>query len=631
MVLVCVIGMVVSLWRKARGICVENGALLVEKDSTNQLQLLEISFSKEVSAMVSCGCLKDPFHYDSPKSIRFRSVGCVCAKWFIYVVIAIYVCYTLIAHRRYQEKEEVTSSVRTSSRDSFFVMTNVIQTENQLQSRCPEAPFAKAICSTDKSCEKGSADIHSNGVQTGRCVQYNATLKTCEIKAWCPVSTEEDPPVPAVLRSSEDFTVLIKNNVHFPKFNYTVQNISPNFNSSCTFNKITSPLCPIFRLGDILQEAKENFSEVAVKGGVIAIEIKWDCNLDSWSYYCSPEYGFRRLDGKTRTQYPGFSFRFARHYRLLNGKEQRTLFRAYGIRFDILVFGTGGKFGTVELFTYIGSTITYFGLAFTAIEIFFFLYNCSCCCKIPFCDNIIRKKYETVLEPKQLCLSLLLPMSLLSQILGYSYSCSTQLQGTVVGIQTAKLCYIPSFLVLISSALQVMLVSYVDKPHVILIKKPPKTSLQYAEGSIFENHPVKFSDPCSFFTEEPSENHDTENSQLSWLMQSTRSPECPRWCCCGQCNLTQKSHEQLCCRSTDGPCITTTYWFKKLVLSRETLNKALLYEDPFLDLKGDNTRNQLRHAAYKQYVHWRFGSSELEDRAVIPSCCRGATPAALPG
>lgn len=141
-------------------------------------------------------------------------------------------------------------------------------------------------------------------------------------------------------------------------------------------------------------------------------------------------------------------------------------------------------------------------------------------------------------------------------------------------------------------------------------------------GIALQNHPVKFSDPCSFFTKEPSENHDTENSQLSWLMQSTRSPECPRWCCCGQCNLTQKSHEQLCCRSTDGPCITTTYWFKKLVLSRETLNKALLYEDPFLDVKGDNTRNQLRHAAYKQYVHWRFGSFELEDRAVIPSCCR---------
>lgn len=78
---------------------------------------------------------------------------------------------------------------------------------------------------------------------------------------------------------------------------------------------------------------------MAVKGGIIAIEIKWDCDLDSWSYYCSPEYSFRRLDDKTRTQYPGFSIRFARHYKLPDGTEQRTLFKAYGIRFDVLVFG----------------------------------------------------------------------------------------------------------------------------------------------------------------------------------------------------------------------------------------------------------------------------------------------------
>ncbi|NXI67091.1 P2RX7 protein, partial [Anseranas semipalmata] len=550
----------------------------------------------EVLTMVACGRLKDLFHYDSPKLIRVQSVGCVCVKWFIYLVIAVYVCYTLIVHKRYQEKEEVTSSVRTSlkgvahavsriwdvaeytipmqaslnsTRDSFFVMTNVIQTENQLQGTCPEYPVAKTICSSEKSCEKGSVDIHSNGVQTGRCVRYNATLKTCEIMAWCPVQTEEAPPVPAVLRSSEDFTVLIKNNIHFPKFNYTIQNISPNFNSSCIFNKITSPLCPIFRLGDILQEAKENFSEVAVKGGIIAIEIKWDCNLDSWSYSCSPEYSFRRLDDKTRSQYPGFSFRFARYHKLQNGREQRTLFKAYGIRFDVLVFGTGGKFRSIELFTFIGSTITYFGVALTAIEMCFHLYNCSSCCKIPFCEILIRKKYETVLRPKQ-----------------------------------------------------VMFVSYVDEPHVTLIKKPLKTSLQYAEGSIFEDHPVKFCDPRSFCTSE-SENHDTGESELSWLMQSTSSPNCPKWCCCGRCKLTQKYHEQLCCRRTNGQCITTTYWFKQLVLSRDTLNKALLYKDPFLDLTGSNINNELRHVAYKQYVHWRFGSFDLEDRTVIPSCCRG--------
>ncbi|NXL92777.1 P2RX7 protein, partial [Alectura lathami] len=547
--------------------------------------------SQEELTMAACSWLKDLFYYDSPKLIRVKSLGCVCAKWSIYVLIAVYICYTLVVHKRYQEREELTSSVRTSLKgvahtvsriwdaaeytipmqaslnllDSFFVMTNVIRTENQLQGRCPEYPTAKAICSSDKSCEKGSADIHSNGVQTGRCVSYNATHKTCEIEAWCPVQMEESAPMPAVLGSSEDFTVFIKNNIHFPKFNYTVQNISPNFNRSCKFNKTTSPLCPIFRLGDILQEAKENFSEVAVKGGIIAIEIKWDCDLDSWFYSCSPEYSFRRLDDKTRSQYPGLSFRFARYYKLPDGKEQRTLFKAYGIRFDVLVFGTGGKFKAIELFTFIGSTITYFGLALTAIEMCFYLYDCSSCCKIPFCENFIRKKYETVLEPKQ-----------------------------------------------------VMFVSYVDEPHVTLIKGPLETSLQNAEGSIFENHPVKFYNPRSCCTDE---NRDTGESELRQLTQSTSSPDCPEWCCCGQCKESERYHEQLCCRKKGGQCITTTYWFTQLVLSRNTLNKALLYEDPFVDLRGDNTR-QLRHIAYKQYIHWRFGSFDLEDRAIIPSCCR---------
>uniref|UniRef100_A0A8D0KXR3 Purinergic receptor P2X 7 n=1 Tax=Strix occidentalis caurina TaxID=311401 RepID=A0A8D0KXR3_STROC len=172
-------------------------------------------------------------------------------------------------------------------------------------------PFPKAICSSDKSCEKGSVDINSHGIQTGRCVYYNATVKTCEVRAWCPVESMENPPE---------------------------LNIPQNLNTSCTYNKITSPLCPIFRLGDILQEAKENFSEMAVKGGIIAIEINWDCNLDRWFYDCHPEYGFRRLDDKKIK--PGFQFRYAKYYKLPNGKEQRTLFKVYGIRFDVLVFGT---------------------------------------------------------------------------------------------------------------------------------------------------------------------------------------------------------------------------------------------------------------------------------------------------
>lgn len=139
---------------------------------------------------------------------------------------------------------------------------------------------------------------------------------------------------------------------------------------------------------------------------------------------------------------------------------------------------------------------------------------------------------------------------------------------------------------------------------------------------VFQSHPVKFYDPRTCCTHESNKNHSTAQSELRLLKQSISSADCPEWCCCGQCQVTQKYHEQLCCRKKEGQCITTTYWFTQLVLSRDTLNKALLYEDPFLDLTGHSSNSQLRRIAYKQYIHWRFGSFELEDRAVIPSCCR---------
>lgn len=34
------------------------------------------------------------------------------------------------------------------------------------------------------------------------------------------------------------------------------------------------------------------------------------------------------------------SFRFAKYYKTADGEETRTLIKAYGIRFDVIVFGT---------------------------------------------------------------------------------------------------------------------------------------------------------------------------------------------------------------------------------------------------------------------------------------------------
>lgn len=141
-------------------------------------------------------------------------------------------------------------------------------------------------------------------------------------------------------------------------------------------------------------------------------------------------------------------------------------------------------------------------------------------------------------------------------------------------------------------------------------------------GIVFQDHPVKSYDPRTCCSHKSNEKHGAAQSELRSLTQSSSSTNCPKWCCCGRCQVAQKHHEQLCCRKKEGQCITTTYWFAQLVLSRDTLNKALLYEDPFLDLTGHSSNSQLRRIAYKQYIHWRFGSFELEDRAIIPSCCR---------
>lgn len=49
----------------------------------------------------------------------------------------------------------------------------------------------------------------------------------------------------------------------------------------------------------------------ARQGGVMALQINWDCNLDRAASHCVPKYSFRRLDNKdsAHTVSPGYNFR----------------------------------------------------------------------------------------------------------------------------------------------------------------------------------------------------------------------------------------------------------------------------------------------------------------------------------
>lgn len=352
----------------------------------------------------SCGCCRTLgpvlFEYDTPRivSIKSRKVGLI-NRLVQLGILAYVIGWVFVWQKGYQQFDSVISSVTTKVKGvavtnttdqgvkiwdvadyiippqeetSFFVMTNLIMTLNQQQGRCPEMPEDSPHCISDSNCTAGEQSPRSNGIQTGKCVPVNnsTAVHTCEVLAWCPLENDVDlSHHPALLKDAEQFTVLIKNNIRYPKFNFTKRNILPQINGSylkqCVFNRMTDPDCPIFRLGDIVREAGEDFQEIAVEGGVMGIQIKWDCDLDQSVSKCVPQYTFRRLDNKDvqNTVAPGYNFRFAKYYKGPGEVESRTLIKAYGIRFDVMVFGKAGKFDIIPTMINIGSGLALLGVA----------------------------------------------------------------------------------------------------------------------------------------------------------------------------------------------------------------------------------------------------------------------------
>uniref|UniRef100_A0A8C9ZNB4 P2X purinoceptor n=1 Tax=Sander lucioperca TaxID=283035 RepID=A0A8C9ZNB4_SANLU len=333
-------------------------------------------------------CLHYAFDYQTPKTLVIPDIGVGCVFRFGQLLVLLYVVgYVCVVRKAYQETDSVISSVTTKVKgfaftnttdmdprfwdvadyvipsqrgrdeeegggdNSFFVITNMVVTPNQTQSRCPEVPNPSTTCMDDCDCIEGHSDPRGNGIQTGLCENYSTTAKTCEVLSWCPL--EIDTKLHALLASAENFTVLIKNSITYPKFNVHRRNILPHINSSylkrCEFNRATDPDCPIFRLKNIVSE-----------GGVLGIIIDWSCDLDWWAGKCYPKYSFRRLDSKhpVNNVAPGYNFRFAKYYKTQDGEETRTLIKAYGIRFDVIVFGTAGKFGIVPTIVNLGAALS---------------------------------------------------------------------------------------------------------------------------------------------------------------------------------------------------------------------------------------------------------------------------------
>ncbi|CAH8513294.1 unnamed protein product [Heterobilharzia americana] len=346
-------------------------------------------------------CIKGLIEYETQKVVQIHSKKIGITFRLIQLGIIMYVIlWVMVYEKGYQSFDQAVSGVTAKLKgvafanvtnnpeigarvwdagdyvippqqnSAFFVMTNVVYTSGQMLGVCEEAHDVLGnSCYNDSQCQAGHLVLRGSGIQTGRCVNSTrqANLSVCEIYGWCP--TEHDIiPRPHLLGSAENFTVMIKNNIEFPRFRVKRRNIlswmSRLFLKTCLYNPNDKILkyCPIFRLGDILKYSGSVNKDIWETGGMVSIHIEWNCNLDFDEEYCLPKYIFRQFDDFQLNVAKGWNFRFSHHY-LDGGKRKRNMIKAYGIQFFITVYGTGGKFDILTFSMNLGSGLALLGIA----------------------------------------------------------------------------------------------------------------------------------------------------------------------------------------------------------------------------------------------------------------------------
>ncbi|XP_041095840.1 P2X purinoceptor 2-like isoform X2 [Polyodon spathula] len=309
-------------------------------------------------------CFVGFWDYETAKImvVRNRPLG-IIYRFVQFLIVTYFTWYVFIIQKAYQEIETgPESSIYTKmkgialSGDTVQDMVEYVRpseggdvisailrkevTHNQRQGVCAEHfSVPGANCTKDSDCTPQEIGMQENGKRTGLCVPYyNQTFKTCQIKSWCPIEEFAAVREPA-LKEAINFTVFIKNTVHFPKFRVLRGNTKGKKNlHSCTYNAVTNIYCPVFTLGYIAKQAEENFTELCETGGVIGVFINWKCNLDLDPSECYPQYAFRRLDLRKDLISSGYNYRFGKYYSR-NGSEYRSLVKAFGMRIDVIVHG----------------------------------------------------------------------------------------------------------------------------------------------------------------------------------------------------------------------------------------------------------------------------------------------------
>ncbi|XP_077381639.1 P2X purinoceptor 3-like isoform X2 [Festucalex cinctus] len=317
-------------------------------------------------------CITDFFTYETTKSVVVKSwtIG-IINRAVQLLIFTYFIGWVFIYEKAYQVRDTaIESSVMTKVKGFGVYNDKVMDVADYVT---PTQSEDKYMCTHDSNCTRLVNKPGSYGILTGRCVAFKATIKTCEMKGWCPAEIDTIKTTP--MMEVENFTIFIKNSIRFPTFNYTKGNFLPTITDKyiheCNFDMVDNTYCPIFKVGDVVRYAQQNFTKLADKGGVIGIKIGWMCDLDKSDDHCNPSYSFTRLDAMSQKNAvsPGYNFRFAKYFKMENGTDYRTLVKAYAIRFDVLVNGNAGKFNMIPTLINMVAAFTSIGVGTVLCDI----------------------------------------------------------------------------------------------------------------------------------------------------------------------------------------------------------------------------------------------------------------------
>ena len=244
---------------------------------------------------------------------------------------------------------------------ALFLMTRFLDTPKQQRGTC-SSHSKKDSCSSDDDCPAGVPARSEMGSYTGKCDNG-----FCTLSAWCP--TEDKTLDTSFLPEVENFTIFARSTVRF-------------YNGHSTTNMVDDPTAPpvkkvhgltpgqnLFTVGEIIQLAGSNYSEVAQFGATFVVSFKWDCNLDFGAHSCFPVIDVERLDDlKVKSPSSGMNFRYAFYWNDANSKSTRNLRKAFGIRILFVNTGIGRGFDAATLAIKLGAALALLKMATLAAD-----------------------------------------------------------------------------------------------------------------------------------------------------------------------------------------------------------------------------------------------------------------------